>query len=141
VPAWFEPLAAVFGIASVWLASRERVASWPLALVNVAAYAAIFLQARLYANAVLQVGYVGLSLVGWWQWTRGVAAQRPVSRTPRREWPLLAAAVLGLTLGLRVWLGSTDSVSPWPDAVLTAASLVAQCSSRESGPTRGRGGL
>lgn len=126
MPAWIEPLAAGFGVVSVWLASRERVASWPLALVNVALYAAIFLHARLYANAALQVAYFGLSLMGWWRWTRGTAADAPVARTSPREWLWLGGTALALTLGLRLALQYTDSAAPWPDALLTGASLVAQ---------------
>ena len=32
----FEWIAAAFGVVSVWLSTREHIASWPTALVNTA---------------------------------------------------------------------------------------------------------
>lgn len=126
---WPDPLelvAAVLGVASVYLAAREHVASWPLGLLNVAAYAVIFWRARLFANAGLQVAYFALNLLGWWRWRRAGADALPITRTPRMTWGLLAAAAVGLTLVLHGPLARAGGADPWADAGLTAASLVAQ---------------
>jgi nicotinamide mononucleotide transporter len=95
-------------------------------LVNVAAYAGIFVHARLYANAALQVAYFGLNVLGWWRWTRGDGPAAPVTRTSGREGVVLALIVVTLAVGLHAVLAQTDSAAPWADAALTAASLVAQ---------------
>lgn len=123
---WVEIAAAALGIASVWLAAREKVLSWPLGLLNVLAYAGIFWGARLYANAGLQVGYLLLNALGWWRWRHGGAADLPVTRTPRRAFPLLAASVAALSVALYVPLARAGGTAPALDATLTAASLVAQ---------------
>ena len=49
-----ESLAFVTGLASVWLALRLHVANWPLGLLSVACFAALFVEARRCADAVLQ---------------------------------------------------------------------------------------
>lgn len=125
MPAPLEVVAAAFGVAAVWLAARGHVLNWPAALVNVLLYAWIFWQARLYANAGLQVVYAALSVAGWIHW-RGGGAPPPVTRTPRRAWwGLVATALLG-TVAVRLALRATDAAAPWPDAALTGLSLVAQ---------------
>jgi nicotinamide mononucleotide transporter len=124
-----EIVAALVGALSVWLSTRQSLWSWPTAIVNVSLYAVVFHGARLYADMGLQVVYAALSVYGWWQWRFGGAAHtpRPVSRTPAREWPLLAAAAVGGALFMG-WAFArwTDAAIPYVDSALTATSLVAQ---------------
>ena len=124
-----EWIAAGFGVLSVWLSTREHIASWPTALVNTALYFVVLQRAQLYANAWLQVFYFALSLYGWYEWKFGGAAHTGVeiTRTPRRLQlalaGLAAAATVALGLGLSRY---TDAAAPWLDAGTTAVSLVAQ---------------
>ena len=130
-----EIVAVVFGAASVYLSARQRIASWPTAIVNVVLSAVVYYRARLYSDAGLQLVYFALSVYGWYQWKFGGAhrTELPVSRTPRARVPLLTAlAVVGMvTLGLLTTrytdvLAHNRAWVPWTDATLTAASLVAQ---------------
>lgn len=124
-----EMVAAAFGIVSVWLSTREHIASWPTALVNVALYFVVFQRARLYADMGLQAIYFGLSLYGWYEWKYGGAGRTelPVSRTTRRQafvlvpLGLAGSAALGLVL-----MRSTDAALPWLDSALAVTSLLAQ---------------
>jgi len=124
-----ELLAVLFGFVYVWLAIREDARCWPVGIVNVAIYFFVFFHARLYATAVLQAVYVGLSVYGWREWLRGGegGGRLAVSPTPRRWAAGLAAAgvvaSIGLGLGLKY---RTDAALPFPDAATTAFSLVAQ---------------
>ncbi len=124
-----EIVAAVVGAVSVWLGVRQSLWSWPTAIVNVALYAVVFHGAKLYADMGLQVVYAALSCYGWYEWRFGGARRTPlpVTRTPARAWPALAAAAAAGALlvggGLARW---TDASIPYVDAALTAASLVAQ---------------
>ena len=60
-----ETVAALFGIVSVWLSTREHIASWPTAIVNVGLYFLVFRRAQLYADMWLQAIYLVLSCYGW----------------------------------------------------------------------------
>lgn len=126
---WFEIVAAAIGAASVYLSVRQSLWSWPTAIVNVLLYTVVFFRARLYADMGLQVVYAALSAYGWYQWRFGGAAHStlPVSRTPRRLWPVLAlvagSTALLLGWGFARW---TDAAIPYVDSALTAVSLVAQ---------------
>ena len=59
-----EIVAALFGAVSVYLSARQRLASWPTAIVNVLLSAVVYQRARLYSDAGLQLVYFALSVYG-----------------------------------------------------------------------------
>jgi nicotinamide mononucleotide transporter len=124
-----EILAVVFGIASVYLSTREHIWSWPTALVNVTLYFIVFLEAKLYADMGLQVVYFGLSLYGWYEWLYGGEhrTELHVSRVTRRLGVRLAAIgiVSGAVIGTLL-ARFTDAAIPYLDSATTSTSLVAQ---------------
>ncbi len=124
-----ELVAVAFGLVSVYLSAREHIVSWPTAIVNVAIFFVLFWKAKLYADAVLQLVYLALSVYGWYEWLYGGAqhSRLRVSRTTRAQWLVLAPLFLvgGLSLGALLDR-YTDSPVPYFDALLTSASLVAQ---------------
>lgn len=124
-----EVTAVAFGLIAVWLQTREHIASWPAAIINVGLFFVIFWTAKLYADAVLQLIYLGFSVYGWWAWLYGGTQHSPlrISRATLRLWTIGVPAVLvgGLALGavLDRW---TDSPVPYLDSLLTSTSLLAQ---------------
>lgn len=124
-----EWVAVAFGVAGVWLTVRQNPWCWPLGIVNVSLFALLFWRARLYADAGLQLVYVGLCVYGWWAWVRGGPehGRLEVSRVP----PRVALALLALAAPLAYLLGATlhrttDADLPYWDAGTAAGSLVAQ---------------
>ncbi len=124
-----EALAVVFNLAYVGLAIVQSVWCWPAGFVGAGLTLFVFVQARLYGTAALQLVYMALMVYGWYQWRHGgeKGGRRQVSRTPRR-WRIglcvagaAFAAVLGLFLAQR-----TDAALPVWDAGTTSFSLVAQ---------------
>ena len=124
-----ELVAVAFGLVSVYLSTREHIVSWPTAIVNVAIFFFLFWKAKLYADAVLQLVYLALSVYGWYEWLYGGARHTPlrVTRARRVHWLVLTPLFLvgGLLLGALLER-YTDSPVPYFDALLTSASLVAQ---------------
>lgn len=124
-----EATAAVFGVISVYLGTRQNILSWPAALVNVALYTVVFRGARLYADMGLQVIYFVLSAYGWYEWTYGGANRTVlrVSRATPRTWLVLAVVNLLAWVALGSFLSrSTNAALPWLDALLSTTSLCAQ---------------
>ena len=66
-----ELVAVAFGLVSVYLSAREHIVSWPTAIVNVGIFFFLFWEAKLYADAVLQLFYLALSAYGWYEWLYG----------------------------------------------------------------------
>lgn len=124
-----ELVAVSFGLVSVYLSAKEHIVSWPTAIVNVAIFFVLFWRAKLYADAVLQLVYLALSVYGWYEWLFGGAQQTRllVSRARRSHWMVLTPLFLVGGVGLGMLLQRyTDSPLPFFDALLTAGSLVAQ---------------
>jgi len=118
------------GIACVWLTARQHIWAWPIGIANSALFVALFVPAKLYADAGLQVVYIVLGAYGWWHWLYGNPAARdalPVRRTPIREAVVVAGvAALGFVALGTLLDRATDSDVPWWDALPTTLSLVAQ---------------
>jgi nicotinamide mononucleotide transporter len=123
-----EILGFATGAACVWLTVRNRISNFPVGIANSAFFLVLFLAARLYADAGLQVVYIVLGFVGWWQWLYGGAA-RGTRRIERAGTTSLATCVLFVvvaTWGLTELLRAVDDVAPFWDALTTALSLAAQ---------------
>ncbi|MBT9391892.1 nicotinamide riboside transporter PnuC [Hymenobacter sp. NST-14] len=124
-----EWVAVLTGFACVWLAARESLWNFPVAIVSCGLYVFVYRHSTLYADMGLQVVFIGLALYGWYQWLHGGQnrAQLPVSRTTRPEWVGCAAFVVVFTLGLGYYLRHhTDATLPYWDAFTTAGSLAGQ---------------
>jgi nicotinamide mononucleotide transporter len=126
---WTEILGFVTGAASVLLAVRESAWNWPVGIANNIFFLILFWKAKLYADAVLQIVYIVISIFGWWNWLRGGAGHTElrISRTGERNAILLATVTVAATVVLAVGLRRlTDSVVPFWDGITTALSLTAQ---------------
>jgi nicotinamide mononucleotide transporter len=117
------------GIVAVWLTTRQKVWCWPIGIVSVLLFVAVFFRARLYAAMGLQLVYVGLAIYGWYAWVNGGQGDGPLRVARTRPRTLAIAGVVGftVTLGLGLWLARrTDESMPLTDAATTSFSLVAQ---------------
>lgn len=123
---WAELLGFVTGGLCVWLTTRASVLNFPMGLANSALFLVLFTSARLWADAGLQVVFIGLGVLGWWQWLRGTTVGGTIRRTSPRLLAGCVIVVLLATAGLTVILRAADDVSPFWDALTTALSLAAQ---------------
>jgi len=123
-----ELLGFVTGAASVWLTVLARISNFPVGIANSAFFLVLFLSARLFADSGLQVVYIVLGFVGWWQWLHG-GPERSRLTVARSGWPLLASCVVFAALGtwgLTILLDAAHDIAPFWDALTTAVSLAAQ---------------
>jgi nicotinamide mononucleotide transporter len=126
---WIELIAALVSAWAVWLTTQRRPWCWPVGLVSVLAYTWVFVDAKLYSDALLQLAFAVLIVYGWHRWLRhlGDDGRVEVAPLPRRQvaTQLLIGTLGALALGAAMhrW---TDAALPWLDAALTAFSLVAQ---------------
>jgi nicotinamide mononucleotide transporter len=123
-----EFVAVLFGIVGVYLSILEKISNWPIGIVNVSLYALLFWQQRLYANAGLQIVYLGISVYGWYRWVRGdPSGGALVVRTTTRPLALkLIMATIAIWIGLVVLTRAFGGTMPILDAGTTAVSLVAE---------------
>ena len=126
---WLDQLNLVLGVVGVWLMIKRTLWAFPIGLVGVVVQGVLFFQTRFYADAMLQIFFLGALAWGWWHWVRdrGVAPELPVTMmTWRARFITLAlatAATVGWALALRRW---TNAVMPWRDAFIAAFQVAAQ---------------
>jgi nicotinamide mononucleotide transporter len=128
---WTEIVGAITGIVCVWWLAREVIWNFPVGLANNVFLLVLFVDAKLYADGVLQVIFFALGVYGGVVWVRGSGGgkdrdQEPVRRTTTLEWTVFAVVGLVLWGACFAWLRHfTDSPVPTWDSLALALSLVA----------------
>lgn len=67
---YVELIGTILYLWSVWLISKRQVLTWPVGIISVLLYLALFYQIRLYSDAVEQLYYLGASIYGWVVWNK-----------------------------------------------------------------------
>ena len=128
---FLEWLGTITGALCVYLAAKESVLNWPIAIISVSVYIYIFYDAKLYGDTFLQFYFLATCIYGWYYWTFGkttnLTAERKVSKLSNKHWLL----ILGLQIVLSTVLGyildiKTDTDVPYIDAFCTIGSFIAQ---------------
>lgn len=139
----WEILGTVLGVIGVWLMIRQNIWGWPVGLVQVAVYAWVFFDAKLYSDTILQVAFFLIQAYGWWHWLHGVKKGAALLRPAERDFEgqaalpvsrLTSAAIVAwiaagavLTAGWGWFMHrTTDAALPWWDAFILVFSLIAQ---------------
>lgn len=127
---WAELLGFGTGAVCVWLTVKARIWNFPIGIANNVFFLVLFWTARLYADAGLQIVFLILGVLGWWEWLHAGKGHGRRNRimgraTPRSVGVLLALAVPA-TWGLTVLLTHAGDIAPFWDALATALSLAAQ---------------
>lgn len=125
----YEIVGVVFGLLSVLLTVRQNIWCWPTGIVSVAAFAVLFLQSKLYADAGLQIFFLATSCHGWYWWLHGGLNQTELSISrltlAQKVWFGLALVVCIVMTGS--WLSLyTDASIPFWDASASGGSVLAQ---------------
>jgi nicotinamide mononucleotide transporter len=123
-----ETLGFVTGVACVYLVVRESIWNFPLGIANNLFFLVLFTEARLFADAGLQIVYLVLGVQGWHRWLRG-GENRSVLRITRasaRLLALLGMLILVGTAGLMAALRLVKGSAPLMDSFTTVLSLAAQ---------------
>ena len=125
---WLEAASFVTGAVCVWLTVKENIWNFPIGLVNVATFSIVFYQARLFADAGLQVVYFVLGIIGWRSWLRGGEHRSAlkISRCTAAESQVLVGLVACATIGLWQLLHRVGGSASFWDALTTALSLASQ---------------
>lgn len=124
-----EWVAVLTGFACVWLAARESLWNFPIAIFSCALYIVVYYRAGLYSDSLLQIMFILLSVYGWYEWLHGGRSNTEllVSRTRRWEWVACAVFIVAFTAGFGYYLQHhTDAALPHWDSFTTAGSLAAQ---------------
>lgn len=116
---------------SILLAGRGNVHTWWTGMLGCAAFGVLFYRSQLYADALLQIFFIGSSIVGWQRWRAAPdadgASVKPIRRTPISAILAMSAAALAVA-ATHAWLLAhfTDAYAPVPDALVLVLSVLGQ---------------
>lgn len=67
---YIEFFGTVLYLWSVWLITKRHMLTWPVGIISVLLYMALFYQIQLYSDTFEQIYYLGASAYGWWHWAK-----------------------------------------------------------------------
>jgi len=124
-----EVAGVISGLLCVYLAAKNIIWNWPLAIISVVIYIFIFYDSNLFADMGLQVYFLAVNIYGWYFWSQKPSSETkaPVTSIKKREILLSALAIIIFTflLGWTLFNHTTASY-PYLDSFCTACSIVAQ---------------
>jgi len=127
---WLEWTGVFTGILCVWLAAKNNILNWPVAIVNVSIYGLIFFDSKLYSDMGLQICFILINGYGWYYWSKRkdkTQQPAPVINISKSEIIISLISILLLTTVSGFFLHQhTQAAYPYIDSFCTACSLVAQ---------------
>jgi nicotinamide mononucleotide transporter len=106
------------------LVSQRTWMAWPAYILSSCFYAPIFWRSQLYADAALQLFFVGMGVVGWRAWNKFEGPVRVVSLS-RHQHAKTAACIAGATavVGIGLFMWTSAGFFAFPDAFLLVGSI------------------
>jgi len=119
-----EWLAVGFGVTEVILAKRNKIWLYPTGIISILLSMYILLKVGLYAEMLLNIYYLVMSVYGWMIWKKRVGqALIQVSWSTRKELTIAVAIATGGFVILHLFLKHfTDSNVPIWDAVVSSTA-------------------
>jgi len=119
---WLQALGTIFGIVQVILARQNNIHNYLFGIISIITGMWVLYQSALYADILLHLYYLVMSIYGWFYWKFGrQKAEAPISRSSPNEHLKALAIVLGCFTLMSYWLNfHTDSDVPIWDAVVSA---------------------
>lgn len=131
---YIELIGTLFGLISVYLATKANIWTWPTGIVNEFFLFILFYQVGLYADMTLQVYFFAVTLLGWYNWKARKSTIKISFLTTRQQ--LLIP--LGLALGTLAFgflfrnihqllpsYFSKPAAYPFVDSFVMVASIIA----------------
>jgi nicotinamide mononucleotide transporter len=128
---WYEWVAVVSGITSVWFSRKENILVYPIGLINTIIYIWISVEASLFGEASVNLYYTIMSIYGWIMWAKRDNTQKHLLKiefSDAKWWRyqlLFFAAFYLVIFGALSWLRenfAADAI-PWADALASAAAF------------------
>lgn len=117
-----EILGAGFGVIQVLLSRKNNVNNYLFGIAGILIGMWIYYHSRLYADILLNLYYLVMSVYGWFYWKYGEEhRQSPISFSDRSDYTKAIGIALACFTIMAYWLHNhTDSDVPYWDSVVAA---------------------
>lgn len=131
---YVELIGTLFGLLSVYFASRANILTWGTGIINEICLFILFFQVQLYADMFLQIYFFIVTLYGWYNWKKK-PKQNDIAMTTRRSkiW-LTNTIIIGTLLSgllfsnIHLYLPhyfKTEAAFPYIDSFVMVLSIIA----------------
>ncbi|MEG9329004.1 nicotinamide riboside transporter PnuC [Salinimicrobium catena] len=119
---WLQFIGTTFGVAQVLLARKNNVHNYLFGIISVLVSIWVLYESKLYADILLHLYYLVMSIYGWFYWKFGKKKQAaPISYSSNLEHVKALAIVAGCFTLMSWWLTfHTNSDVPFWDAAVSA---------------------
>ncbi|MCB0629936.1 MAG: nicotinamide riboside transporter PnuC [Saprospiraceae bacterium] len=126
---WIDWTVTITALIYVLLAARENIWCWFWGIISCSLWAyASFAFYHLWMDALLQLFYVAMAIVGWYQWRRGESEGeiRTTTHLTAGEHILYTAILFPTTFLFGYFFSEyTEAAATYPDAFTTILSIIA----------------
>ena len=124
-----EIAAAMLGVVNVLLVIRRSIWNYPFGLAMVSLYFFVFWDAKLYSDALLQIFFFAIQVVGWIAWSRAAEIDHGVAvrwMANKARWLWLLGTIAAILMWGSMMARFTDAAVPMADAAVAGLSVSAQ---------------
>lgn len=123
---WLQAVGTIFGVTQVLLARKNNIHNYLFGIVAILISFWVLYQSKLYADILLNLYYLVMSIYGWFYWKFGKKKEEtPISYATKSEHVIAIAILLGCFTLMSYWLNvHTNSDVPFWDAAVAAFAWV-----------------
>ncbi len=131
---YIELIGTLFGLLSVYFASRTNILTWATGIFNELFLFILFFQVQLYADMVLQVYFFIVTLYGWYNWKQMPNKNNITTIDFKSKIWMIASILLGtlisgiLFTNIHLYLPQyfkTEAAYPYADSFVMVLSILA----------------
>lgn len=131
---YVELIGTIFGLISVYFASRANILTWSTGIVNEIFLFILFFQVYLYADMFLQVYFFIVTLYGWYNWRTTTVESKIGVINSKARWLTAIIIVTGALLSglliknIHLYLPQYFRIAaayPYTDSLVMVLSIVA----------------
>jgi nicotinamide mononucleotide transporter len=131
---YVELIGTSFGLLSVYYATKANILTWATGIINEIFLFILFFQVQLYADMLLQVYFMIITLYGWYSWKKNTV-ENTISNLKLRSKLLLVLSIVIFTLlfgflfhNIHLYLPmyfKVPAAYPFIDSIVMVSSIVA----------------
>lgn len=131
---YVELIGTMFGLISVYYASKANILTWSTGIVNEVFLFILFFQVHLYADMFLQVYFFIVTIYGWYNWNTSTVENKIAVINTKARWLITIIIIVGSLLSglliknIHLYLPNYFKVTaayPFTDSFVMVLSIVA----------------
>ena len=131
---YVEFIGTLFGLLSIYFASRDNILTWATGIINELFLFILFFQVQLYADMFLQVYFFVVTLYGWYNWKHKPKQNSIQSIEQKPNIWLISAIIVGtiitgiLIANIHLYFPKyfkTEAAFPFLDSSVMVLSIIA----------------